>query len=106
MAEKKKEGKKAKPGSKGEGDYYHIEVASKDEFKMFRMHDVGKEGHLQRLAGQREDGTWDTQKWLISKKDAHLDGERLIPDNEDAKKLIDDMGSIKHLEGDRFKAEA
>ena len=46
------EGKKrAKPGTKGEGDYFRIVVRSKDEFATFRYQDVGEKGHILRLAG-------------------------------------------------------
>jgi hypothetical protein len=65
------EGKKrAKPGTKGEGDYFRIVVRTKDEFATFRTQDVGEKGHILRLAGKRSRGSWDTQAWLISKDDA------------------------------------
>ena len=72
-----------KPGITGEGNYYHIEVRPKDEFRTFRTQDGGKAGHAQRVDGQRESGFWDTQKWLINKEDAHLEGDRLVADTED-----------------------
>ncbi len=67
--------KRAKPGTKGEGDYYRIVVRPKEEFTTFRYHDVGDKGHIIRLAGKRSSGSWDTQAWLISKGDAHVIGE-------------------------------
>src|SRR5437588_12554465 len=72
--------KRAKPGTKGGGDYFRIVVRPKEEFTTFRYHDVGGPGHIQRLAGKRESGSWDTQAWLISKQDAHIENETLIAD--------------------------
>ncbi len=61
---------RAKPGTKGGGKYYRIVVRPKEEFVTFRYHDVGRPGHVQRLAGKRSSGSWDDQSWLISKEDA------------------------------------
>lgn len=98
--------KRAKPGTKGEGDYFRIVVRPKDEFTMFRYQDVGEKGHIQRLAGKRSSGSWDTQAWLISKDDAHLDGATLVADTDDARKLIDTLGTKpKHVQGDIFEAK-
>jgi hypothetical protein len=101
------EGKKrAKPGTKGEGDYYRIELRAKERFTTFRYQDVGEKGHIMRLAGQRSSGSWDTQAWLISKTDAHMEGDTLVPDTDDAKKLIETLGSKpKHGKGDVFEAK-
>jgi len=97
---------RAKPGTKGEGDYYRIVVRDKDEFTTFRYHDVGDKGHIQRLAGKRSSGSWDTQSWLISKDDAHLDGDQLVPDTADARKLLATLGSKpRHVKGDVFEAK-
>lgn len=96
---------RAKPGTKGEGEYYRIVVREKDNFTTFRYHDVGDKGHILRLAGKRESGSWATQAWLISKQDAHLDGDALIPDSRDAKNLLEELGSRpKHVKGDIFEA--
>jgi hypothetical protein len=94
-----------KPGSTGKGDYYHVEVRSKTDFITFRTQDVGRRGHIQRVAGKRASGNWATVKWLIGKKDAHVQGNRLIPDSKAAKDVIEQLGSRPlHLSGDRFKA--
>ncbi len=96
---------RAKPGTKGAGDYYRIVVREKDQFTSFRYHDVGEKGHIQRLAGRRGSGSWDTQAWLISKQDAHLRGDSLVPDTQDAKKLLKTLGSKPHhVKGDVFEA--
>lgn len=98
--------RRSKPGTRGEGDYYRIVVRAKDEFTTFRYHDVGDKGHILRLAGKRTSGSWDTQTWLISKEDAHVEGEVLVADSEDAKGLLSSLGSNpKHLKGDIFEAK-
>ena len=97
---------RAKTGTTGEGEYFRIVVRPKEEFRTFRYHDIGKEGHVQRLAGRRQSGSWDTQAWLISKNDAHLEGNRLIADTQDAKQLIEELGSSpKHVKADIFEAK-
>lgn len=100
------EGKdREKPGATGKGDYYHIEVRPKAQFTTFRTQDVGHRGGIERVAGKRSSGSWDTQKWLISKQHAHLEDNRLIPDTQDAREVLDTLGSEpKHISGDRFKA--
>src|SRR5262249_37423945 len=96
---------RAKPGTTGKGEYYHIEVRPKKEFTIFRTQDVGVRGGIQRVAGKRGSGSWDTQKWLISKDEAHLEGERLVPDTKEAREVLKTLGSKPtHISGDRFKA--
>ena len=98
--------KRAKPGTKGEGDYFRIVVRRKDEFATFRYQDVGEKGHILRLAGKRSSGSWDTQAWLISKGDAHMEGDTVVADTEDARSLIEGLGSVPaHVEGDVFEAK-
>ncbi len=98
--------KRAKPGTKGEGDYFRIVVRPKEEFTTFRYHDVGRKGHIQRLAGRRSSGSWDTQTWLISKDDAHLEGDRLVADTDDARELIEALGTKPtRVRGDVFEAK-
>jgi hypothetical protein len=98
--------KRAKPGTKGEGDYFRINVRSKEEFTTFRYQDVGEKGHILRLAGRRSSGSWDTQVWLISKDDAHIEGDTLVADTEDARSLIEALGSKpKHVKEDIFEAK-
>jgi hypothetical protein len=98
--------KRAKPGTKGEGDYFRIVLRPKEEFTTFRYHDVGEKGHILRLAGKRSSGSWDTQVWLISKGDAHIQGDTLVADTDDAKRLIESLGSKpKHVKEDVFEAK-
>lgn len=102
MATKQRE----KPGSTGTGEYYHVEVLPNTGFVTFRTQDVGKPGHIQRVAGKRPSGSWATVKWLIGKEDAHIQDNRLIPDTKGAKDVIKQLGAQPvHLSGDRFKAK-
>lgn len=97
---------RTRPGRTGEGDFYHVGVRDKAQFETFRTHDVGDEGGIERVAGQRENGSWDTVKWLISKKLAHVHDGELVPDHEDAKSVLDQLGSKpRHVEGDLFTAK-
>ena len=98
--------KRAKPGTKGEGNYFRIVVRPKEEFVTFRYQDVGEKGHILRLAGKRATGSWDTHAWLISKGDAHIESDTLVTDTDDAKRLIEGLGSKPtHGEGDVFEAK-
>ena len=95
-----------KPGATGQGEYFHVEVRPKSQFTTFRTQDVGKKGGIQRVAGRRGSGSWDDQKWLIGKDQAHIEHGKLIPDTEDARKVLERLGSEpRHIEGDRFKAK-
>jgi len=95
-----------KPGTQGGGDYYHVVVRRKDRFVTFRTQDVGEPGHIQRVAGKRTSGSWDTVKWLISKQDAHVDGQTLVADTEEAQEVLAALGSEPvHVEGDVFQAK-
>lgn len=98
--------RRSKPGTSGQGEFFHIEVRPREEFKTFRTQDVGRQGGIERVAGKRGSGSWDTQKWMISKEHAHLDDGKLIPDTEDAREVLKELGSSPHhVDGDRFKAE-
>lgn len=94
------------PGSSGQGEYYHVEVRPGDDFVTFRTQDVGDPGHIQRVAGKREGGSWATVKWLIGKEDAHVEGDTLVGDTRDAKDVLKRLGSKATLKrGDRFEAK-
>lgn len=96
---------RAKPGTTGDGDYYHVEVRPKAQFTTFRTQDVGQRGGIERVAGKRSSGSWDTQKWLIGKAHAHIEDDKLIPDTQYAKDVLETLGSEpRHISGDRFKA--
>ena len=98
--------KRAKPGAKGGGRFYHIEVRPRGEFVLFRMQDVGGRGGIERLAGRRPSGSWDTVKWLIGKHHEHVENGRLVADTAEARKVIGMLGSApRHVLGDRFRAK-
>ena len=94
------------PGTGGQGDYYHVEVRPGDDFVTFRTQDVGDPGHIQRVAGKRESGSWATVKWLIGKQDAHVSGDSLVGDTREAKDVIKKLRSKPvHKKGDLFEAK-
>jgi len=95
-----------KPGTTGKGKFYRIVVRSKSEFTSFRNHDVGNKGHIERLAGRRKSGSWATEAWLISKKDAKVSGNTLVGISSDAKKVISRLSSKpRKVKGDIFEAK-
>lgn len=96
-----------KPGTGPAAEYYRIEVRPSRQFSSFRTQDVGKKGGLQRVAGHRPSGSWDTQAWLVSKKIAHMTPSgRLIIDKEKDRKAIEEAtsGKIVRLKSGIFKA--
>ncbi len=94
------------PGSGGQGEYYHVEVRPGEDFVTYRTQDVGDPGHVQRVAGKRESGSWATVKWLIDKNDAHVEGDTLVGDTSDAKDVLKKLGSKPvRKSGDRFEAQ-
>jgi len=98
--------RRQKPGSSGQGNYYHVEVRDGGDFETFRTQDVGDPGHLQRVSGKREGGSWATVKWLIGKEDAHVEDGKLVGDTKDAKDLIRKLRSRPvQIRGDRFEAK-
>ncbi len=95
-----------KPGARGSGGFFHIQVRPRTEFVSFRNQDVGRRGGIERVAGRRANDSWDTQKWLIGKSLAHRAGKRLEPDSAAARKVLAQLGSLpRHLGGDRFAAK-
>lgn len=94
---------RARVGSKGEGQYYRIEVRPKSEFTTFRYHDVGEPGLILRLAGKRSSGSWDDHAWLVDKDMAKLEGGKLASSNSEVKEILEMIGPIEHLKGDIFK---
>jgi hypothetical protein len=82
-------------------------VRTKDEFATFRYQDVGEKSHILRLVGKRSRRvSWDTQTWLISKDDAHNESDTLVADTDDARRLIETLGTKPtHVEGDVFESK-
>ena len=97
---------RAKPGAKGGGRFFHIELRPSSQFVGFRVQDVGGPGGVERVAGQRANGSWDTAKWLIEKTHAHVEDGRLVADSLEAEKVLKTLGSAPvHVGGDRFRAK-
>ena len=98
--------RRAKPGAKGGGRFFHIEVRPAKEFVTFRVQVLGEADGIERVAGRRADGTWDTAKWLIAKTDAHVENGRLVPDSEGARRMFKSLRSVPvQVSGDRFRAK-
>ncbi len=96
-----------KPGTTGKGKYYRIVVRPKSEFTSFRMHDVGRKGHIIRLAGRRKSGSWSTQAWLIAKSDAEVKDNTLVGKTASAKSVISKLRTKpKKIRGDVFEAKS
>ncbi|MGB8897543.1 MAG: hypothetical protein WCD13_25030 [Pseudolabrys sp.] len=96
--------KRAKPGSRSGGRFFHIEVRPAREFVSFRVQDIGAPGGVERLAGQRANGSWDTQKWLV--ENAHVENGVLVPDTAEVEKILASLGPVPvHVRGDRFRAK-
>lgn len=95
-----------KPGSTGKGKFYRIMVRPKSEFTSFRVQDVGAKGGLERLAGRRSSGSWDTVSWLVEKKDAKVmpNGQLHIIGAKAKSVLKSISGHIYHVKGDIFRA--
>ncbi|MDI3468524.1 MAG: hypothetical protein OJF62_000587 [Pseudolabrys sp.] len=96
---------RAKPGSRGGGQFFHVELRPSRDFIGFRVQDVGKPGGVERVAGLRKSGRWQTAKWLIAKTDAHVESGILVGDTAGTRKLLSGLGSpAKLVRGDRFRA--
>ncbi|HEY0979678.1 MAG TPA: hypothetical protein VGE23_02470 [Candidatus Paceibacterota bacterium] len=110
MAPKKKAAaqKRRAPGTGPDALFYRIEVRPGRDFKMFRTQDVGQKGGLERVAGKRASGSWDTQAWLISKKSAHVTSAgRLVIDDPEEREAIESAvgGPIVRLKSGIFRAK-
>lgn len=93
--------------AKNESGFYYVEIRPLAEYKTFRVRDLGEKEGIERVVGQRADGVWDTVKWLIGKKLAHIAGGKLVADCRDVQELFEKLGcEPKHIEGNRFEAKA
>ncbi|MDD9953643.1 MAG: hypothetical protein OXR66_04870 [Candidatus Woesearchaeota archaeon] len=102
---KKPQRGRARPGTQGGGAYFHIIVRPKRQFTSFRTQDIGREGHTQRVAGQRSGGSWATHKWLISKHDTRVVNNTLVADDPSVRAILDTLQTtpVWH-KGDVFTA--
>lgn len=97
--------KRAKPGTKGGGEYFRVVLRPKTQFTVFRYHDVGDPGKILRLAGKKADGSWDDQAWLIDKDMARIENGKLVSDEPDVVKLLETIGPAVHDKGDIFTGQ-
>lgn len=94
-----------KPGTTGKGKFFRVELRPKGQFKTFRVQDVGEKGGLERLAGKRASGSWDTVTWLVSKEDASVDSHGHLKIRGKAASVLKQIkGRIVHVKGDVFRA--
>lgn len=80
----------------GAGDadrFYHIEILSKKDFKVFRTLESGADNGIKRVIGQRTDGTWETVKWIIRKGLARVENGILIAVRQNAEELFANLKS-------------
>jgi hypothetical protein len=80
-----------------------VEVRPKGDFEIVRHQDVGRPGHVKRLAGKRSSGTWADAAWLISKTDAHVTHGVLVADTPGARKVLKDIGPASLVSGSLFR---
>ena len=105
-ASRRRTRRRAKPGAKSGGRFFHIELRPSRDFVAFRVQDVGAPGGVERVAGLRANGSWDTAKWLVEKTHAHVEGDHLVADTAEARKVLSTLGSAPaHVSGDRFRAK-
>jgi hypothetical protein len=96
--------KRKSPGAGG-GKFYRVEIRPKGEFITFRTQDVGKKDGLERIAGKKASGGWDTATWLIEKNKAHVSHDKLVIDDPKVKTVLKQIrGPIMHKKGDVFTA--
>ena len=98
--------RRAKPGTRGKGRYYRIVIRPKSSFKSFRVQDVGGRGGVERLAGKRRNGSWDTQAWLIPKSQAHVSSGFLVGNTSKVRGVLSKLGSKpRRVKADVFRAK-
>jgi hypothetical protein len=88
----------------GGGKYYRVRVQTPPRNGgTCRTHDVGRAGHTKRIACVYPDKGWDTQAWLLSKKDYKQTNGTLQPRTKSAKSMlksiVSEYGEIHHKRG-------
>ncbi len=94
------------PGATNEGGFYRINIHPQQDFRNFRNADRGKGGHITALRGQRQDGTWDTQAYLVGMDDVHTEGTRLVADTTAGREILDLVGPVRHVRGNIYRGTA
>jgi len=72
-----------------------------EQFRAFRVHDVGRKGFSQRIAVQLDDGTWVDYGWSFSKEQVEYDAKtkRLFVSDEKAYDILMDLKQNGELRG-------
>jgi hypothetical protein len=88
----------------GGGRYYRVRVQNPPrKGGNCRTHDVGRAGHTKRIACVYPDKGWDTQAWLLSKKDFKQTNGTLHPRSKSARTtyrmILSKHGKIHHKKG-------
>ena len=92
--------------TENQSGFYYIEIRAKAPYKTFRVFAVGDKSGIERVAGQRADGSWETVKWLVSKELAHVENGKLVAESPEAIELFDKFYSApEQIEGNLFKAK-
>jgi len=81
---------------------YQIVLQPKGEFVATRTRTVAD--GIERLDGRRADGSWAVVEWAIDKRLARNDKGVLVSEDANVAALLDEIGPLKHVRGDRFKA--
>ncbi|MFA6024447.1 MAG: hypothetical protein WC777_04515 [Candidatus Gracilibacteria bacterium] len=86
------------------GHFFHLELRPREDFVLFSVRDIGREGHSFLVLGQFPDGTWATHKWLISKRDAYIsDKGELKSEDYLVQEILDYVdGDLVHKTADSF----
>ncbi len=88
----------------GQGEYFRIIIRPSSDFIKLRMEASADADVIQQINGKRADGRWNTQSWLIHKSAAHLEADKLVADNQHAKKLLQALDhKMVLIEKDTFK---
>ena len=64
---------------------------------------MGRDGQSLRVSAKKPGAGWVTQKWLVRKIDAHVEGNYLVADDPKVKRILTKLGGMpRRIEGDRF----
>lgn len=97
---------RVKPSTYGRGRFYRIVVRPASRFVEFRYHNRDPKDHIRRLDGKYPNGKRTTQAWLVPKEDAHQEGDTLVPDSKEARRLFAQLLSQpRYVKGDVFRAK-
>lgn len=85
--------------------YFQIVLHPRHAFGAVRTIELGN--GIERFEGKRQGAeTWEVIEWLIDKALAHNERGRLVADDPAAQAVLDEIGALKHVRGDRYKVAA